>query len=219
MRPWVSIARIPQPRTLALAPPGTAPGAREAEGRRLPDAQGSSGSSAGPAAAVAAGALPFAVGTETEGSLMAPAERCGATAMRPTFGAVGRSGVMSLVDSLVRIPRRCLPRRHREYLQQRVRVLYRSGMSLCAFSRVLSNEICGWREAGLYGQNALHLLFTSCLERSKEEAPARRTRWARSAARPPTARRCTTSSAAATRTTRAAATRRCRTRPRSTCRA
>lgn len=65
-------------------------------------AQGSSGSSGGPAAAVAAGALPFALGTETEGSLLAPAERCGATAMRPTFGAVGRSGVMSLVDSLAR---------------------------------------------------------------------------------------------------------------------
>ncbi|KAK9825906.1 hypothetical protein WJX81_004298 [Elliptochloris bilobata] len=66
-------------------------------------AQGSSGSSAGPAAAVAAGALPFAIGTETEGSLMAPAERCGATALRPTFGAIGRSGVMSLVDSLDKV--------------------------------------------------------------------------------------------------------------------
>ncbi len=41
------------------------------------------------------------VGTETEGSLMAPAERTGATALRPTFGLIGRSGVMSLVDSLV----------------------------------------------------------------------------------------------------------------------
>ena len=69
-------------------------------------AEGSSGSSAGPAAAVAAGTLPFAIGTETEGSLMAPAERCGATALRPTFGAVGRAGVMSLVDSLVRPARR-----------------------------------------------------------------------------------------------------------------
>lgn len=44
------------------------------------------------------------VGTETEGSLMAPAERTGATAMRPSFGAVGRSGIMSLVDSLVELP-------------------------------------------------------------------------------------------------------------------
>ena len=48
------------------------------------------------------------VGTETEGSLMAPAERTGATAMRPTFGLIGRSGVMSLVDSLVRLL--CAPR-------------------------------------------------------------------------------------------------------------
>ncbi|BDA44986.1 Glutamyl-tRNA(Gln) amidotransferase subunit A [Coccomyxa sp. Obi] len=62
--------------------------------------EGSSGSSAGPAAAVVAGAVAFAVGTETEGSLMAPAERTGATALRPTFGLIGRSGVMSLVDSL-----------------------------------------------------------------------------------------------------------------------
>ena len=159
MRPWVSIARIPQPRTLALAPPGTAPGAREAEGRRLPDAQGSSGSSAGPAAAVAAGALPFAVGTETEGSLMAPAERCGATAMRPTFGAVGRSGVMSLVDSLVRILRRCLPRRYREYLQQRVRVLYRSGMSLCAFREFCQTRHAAGVKLGCVGKRASFTIY------------------------------------------------------------
>ena len=43
------------------------------------------------------------VGTETEGSLMAPAERTGASAMRPSFGTIGRSGVMSLVDSLVSV--------------------------------------------------------------------------------------------------------------------
>ena len=41
------------------------------------------------------------LGTETEGSLMAPAERTGATGMRPSFGIIGRSGVMTLVDSLV----------------------------------------------------------------------------------------------------------------------
>ncbi|EIE21164.1 amidase signature enzyme [Coccomyxa subellipsoidea C-169] len=65
--------------------------------------EGSSGSSAGPAAAVVAGAVAFAVGTETEGSLMAPAERTGATALRPSFGLIGRSGVMSLVDSLDKV--------------------------------------------------------------------------------------------------------------------
>ena len=44
------------------------------------------------------------LGTETEGSLMAPAERVGATGMRPSFGIIGRSGVMTLVDTLVRFP-------------------------------------------------------------------------------------------------------------------
>ncbi|CAK0784217.1 hypothetical protein CVIRNUC_007421 [Coccomyxa viridis] len=66
-------------------------------------AEGSSGSSAGPAAAVVAGAVAFALGTETEGSLMAPAERTGATGMRPSFGVIGRSGVMTLVDSLDKV--------------------------------------------------------------------------------------------------------------------
>ncbi|CAL5229954.1 g13383 [Coccomyxa viridis] len=65
--------------------------------------EGSSGSSAGPAAAVVAGAVAFALGTETEGSLMAPAERVGATGMRPSFGVIGRSGVMTLVDTLDKV--------------------------------------------------------------------------------------------------------------------
>ena len=45
--------------------------------------------------------LHLQLGTETEGSLMAPAERVGATGMRPSFGVIGRSGVMTLVDTLV----------------------------------------------------------------------------------------------------------------------
>jgi Asp-tRNA(Asn)/Glu-tRNA(Gln) amidotransferase A subunit family amidase len=58
--------------------------------------QGSSGSSAGPAAAVAAGALPFAIGSETLGSIISPSARCGCTALRPTFGRVSRRGAMAL---------------------------------------------------------------------------------------------------------------------------
>ncbi len=58
--------------------------------------QGSSGSSAGSAAAVAAGLLPFALGTETLGSIVSPSTRCGVTGLRPTFGRVGRSGAMAL---------------------------------------------------------------------------------------------------------------------------
>jgi Asp-tRNA(Asn)/Glu-tRNA(Gln) amidotransferase A subunit family amidase len=59
--------------------------------------QGSSGSSAGPAAATAAGCVGFAIGSETWGSIALPTSRCGATGYRPTFGFVPRTGVMALV--------------------------------------------------------------------------------------------------------------------------
>jgi len=62
--------------------------------------QGSSGSSAGSAAATAAGLLPFAMGTETLGSIVSPSTRCGATGLRPTFGTVSRYGAMVLCWSL-----------------------------------------------------------------------------------------------------------------------
>lgn len=62
--------------------------------------QGSSGSSAGSASATAAGLLPFAIGTETWGSIVSPSARCGNTGLRPTFGAVSRSGAMVLSWSL-----------------------------------------------------------------------------------------------------------------------
>jgi Asp-tRNA(Asn)/Glu-tRNA(Gln) amidotransferase A subunit family amidase len=62
--------------------------------------QGSSGSSAGSAAATVAGLLPFAIGTETLGSIVSPSNRCGATGLRPTFGTVSRSGAMVLCWSL-----------------------------------------------------------------------------------------------------------------------
>ena len=58
--------------------------------------KGSSGSSAGPAAAVSAGLVPFAIGSETLGSIVSPANRCGVTGLRPSFGRVSRSGAMAL---------------------------------------------------------------------------------------------------------------------------
>jgi Asp-tRNA(Asn)/Glu-tRNA(Gln) amidotransferase A subunit family amidase len=58
--------------------------------------QGSSGSSAGSASTVSAGLLPFAIGTETLGSIVSPSTRCGVTGLRPTFGRVSRSGAMAL---------------------------------------------------------------------------------------------------------------------------
>jgi len=59
-------------------------------------AQGSSGSSAGSASAVAAGLVPFAIGSETLGSMISPSKRCGVTGLRPTFGRVSRAGCMTL---------------------------------------------------------------------------------------------------------------------------
>ncbi|MFN4285810.1 MAG: amidase [Lacibacter sp.] len=64
---------------------------------------GSSGSSAGSAAATAAGLVPFAIGTETYGSIISPSHTCGATGFRPTFGTVSRSGAMTLSWSLDKI--------------------------------------------------------------------------------------------------------------------
>lgn len=65
--------------------------------------QGSSGSSAGSAAATAAGLLPFAIGTETWGSIVSPSARCGVTGLRPSFGATARSGGMVLCWSLDKV--------------------------------------------------------------------------------------------------------------------
>nr|WP_246357106.1 amidase [Pyxidicoccus fallax] len=62
--------------------------------------EGSSGSSAGPGAATAAGLVGFSLGSETGGSIIAPAMRCGVTGLRPTFGRVPRTGSMTLSWSL-----------------------------------------------------------------------------------------------------------------------
>jgi Asp-tRNA(Asn)/Glu-tRNA(Gln) amidotransferase A subunit family amidase len=59
-------------------------------------AQGSSGSSAGPSSATAAGCIAFGIGTETSGSILSPAARCGLAGLRPTFGRISRYGVMAL---------------------------------------------------------------------------------------------------------------------------
>jgi Asp-tRNA(Asn)/Glu-tRNA(Gln) amidotransferase A subunit family amidase len=62
--------------------------------------EGSSGSSAGPAAATAAALVAFSIGSETEGSIVSPTMRCGITGLRPTFGRVPRTGAMTLCWSL-----------------------------------------------------------------------------------------------------------------------
>jgi Asp-tRNA(Asn)/Glu-tRNA(Gln) amidotransferase A subunit family amidase len=62
--------------------------------------EGSSGSSAGPGAATAAGLVAFSIGSETEGSIVSPSMRCGITGLRPTYGRVARTGAMTLCWSL-----------------------------------------------------------------------------------------------------------------------
>ncbi len=58
--------------------------------------KGSGGSSAGSSSATAAGLIPFAIGTETYGSIVDPSMRCGLTGLRPTYGSVAKSGAMNL---------------------------------------------------------------------------------------------------------------------------
>ena len=65
--------------------------------------QGSSGSSAGPASATAAGLVGFSIGTETQGSISSPSTRCGVSGVRPTFGRVPRTGAMALSWSMDKI--------------------------------------------------------------------------------------------------------------------
>lgn len=65
--------------------------------------QGSTGSSAGSASATAAGLVPFAIGSETWGSIVSPSTRCGVSGLRPTFGRVSRYGAMTLSWSMDKI--------------------------------------------------------------------------------------------------------------------
>ncbi len=69
--------------------------------------EGSSGSSAGPGAATAAGLVGFSIGTETRGSIISPSRRCGVTGLRPTFGRVSRHGAMSLSWTMDKIGPMC----------------------------------------------------------------------------------------------------------------
>jgi Asp-tRNA(Asn)/Glu-tRNA(Gln) amidotransferase A subunit family amidase len=68
---------------------------------------GSSGSSAGPAAATAAGLVGFSIGTETLGSIVSPSARCGVTGLRPTYGRVSRFGAMGLSWTMDKIGPMC----------------------------------------------------------------------------------------------------------------
>jgi Asp-tRNA(Asn)/Glu-tRNA(Gln) amidotransferase A subunit family amidase len=68
---------------------------------------GSSGSSAGPGSATAAGLVGFSIGSETWGSIVSPSTRCGVTGLRPTFGRVSRHGAMALSWSMDKLGPMC----------------------------------------------------------------------------------------------------------------
>jgi Asp-tRNA(Asn)/Glu-tRNA(Gln) amidotransferase A subunit family amidase len=69
--------------------------------------QGSSGSSAGPGSATAAGLVGFSIGSETWGSIVSPSTRCGVSGLRPTFGRVSRNGAMALSWSMDKLGPMC----------------------------------------------------------------------------------------------------------------
>ena len=69
--------------------------------------RGSSGSSAGPGSATAAGCVGFSIGTETQGSILSPSTECGVTGLRPTFGRVSKYGAMALSWSMDKIGPMC----------------------------------------------------------------------------------------------------------------
>jgi aspartyl-tRNA(Asn)/glutamyl-tRNA(Gln) amidotransferase subunit A len=67
----------------------------------------SGGSSSGSGSAVAAGLVPFALGSETSGSILTPAAFCGITGLRPTYGLVSRKGAMALSWTMDKIGPMC----------------------------------------------------------------------------------------------------------------
>ena len=67
----------------------------------------SGGSSSGPGAAVGAGLVPFAIGSETSGSILTPSSFCGVSGLRPTYGAVSRHGAMALCWTLDKLGPMC----------------------------------------------------------------------------------------------------------------
>ena len=69
--------------------------------------QGSSGSSAGPGSATAAGLVGFSIGSETWGSIVSPSTRNGVTGLRPTFGTVSKAGAMALSWSMDKLGPMC----------------------------------------------------------------------------------------------------------------
>ncbi|GAM07618.1 amidase [Novosphingobium sp. MBES04] len=100
--------------------------------------EGSSGSSAGSAAAVADGLCGFAIGTETMGSIIAPSARCGTAGLRPTFGRTPRSGVMALCWSFDKVG--VLARDPADTLPVLAAIEGADGLDPCAISAPLAPE-------------------------------------------------------------------------------
>jgi len=110
-------------------------------------AVGSSGSSAGSAAAVAAGGLPFAIGSETLGSIISPSTLCGNSSLRPTFGRVARTGAMTLSWTMDKLGPMCRSLQDTAYVLDAIHGS--DGLDLAAvetsFEVPGKTDVQGWR--------------------------------------------------------------------------
>ncbi|MES2393709.1 MAG: amidase [Acidobacteriota bacterium] len=122
--------------------------------------EGASGSSAGPGAAVAAGLVGFAIGSETQGSIISPSMRCGVTGLRPTFGRVPRTGAMALSWSCDKLG--VMARGVEDTLMVAQVIAGADGRDLACVDR-------GWRERGDLGMSGLRVGY---VEKWMKEAPA-----------------------------------------------
>ena len=99
------------------------------------DKTGSSGSSAGSASATAAGLVGFAIGTETLGSIISPATRCGVVGLRPTYGRISRYGAMALSWTMDKVGPLGRHKRWSMWLNSRLREEPYPGLDMCESGR------------------------------------------------------------------------------------
>ncbi|MBS1602260.1 MAG: amidase [Bacteroidetes bacterium] len=123
---------------------------------------GSGGSSAGSASATAAGLVPFAIGTETYGSIVDPSMRCGATGLRPTFGSIARTGCMALCWSSDKVGPICRSAEDAAY----VFAYIHGGDSLDASSRTMP-----FNYTGKTNLSRLRVAYTDNIDSLPDDSP------------------------------------------------
>ncbi len=131
---------------------------------------GSSGSSAGSAAAVGAGALPFAIGSETLGSIVSPSTRCGNSSLRPTFGRVSRTGAMALSWTMDKLGPICRTLQDTSYVLNAIHGA--DGLDLSAVNAPFDvpgrTDVTGWKVGYSTSHFSNHPDHQSVLEELRE---------------------------------------------------